>query len=74
MKGPCPNHDIPIKHLFKDCDLLKHYLKGKLTTASKGKRSEPSKGNKEEDAFLRSEGCLMIFSGPWPTSQGVSTS
>jgi hypothetical protein len=64
MEGPCSNHDFPVKHLFKDCDLLKRYLKGELAPASNGKQSEPCKDNKEEEAFLRPEGCLMIFGRP----------
>lgn len=64
MEGPCPRHDFLVKHLFKDCDLFKRYLKGDLAPAFKGKRSEPGKGNKEEDALPRPEGYLMIFSRP----------
>jgi hypothetical protein len=64
MEGLCPNHDFPVKHLFKDCDLFKRYLKGELVATHKGKRAEPIKKNKEEDAFLRLKGCLMIFEGP----------
>ena len=26
MESPCTNHDYPIKHLYKDCQLLKHLL------------------------------------------------
>jgi hypothetical protein len=64
MEGPCLNHDFPIKHLFKDDDLLNRYLKGELMLAPKGKQGEPGKGNKEEDEFPSPEGCVMIFSGP----------
>jgi hypothetical protein len=60
----CQNHSFPVKHLFKDCDLPKCYLKGELALASKGKWSKPSEGKKEDDTFLRPEGCLMISSGP----------
>ena len=45
MESPCTNHDYPIKHLYKDCELLKRLLrqaggpkeeKGAETTAKKG--------------------------------------
>ena len=26
MKSPCTNHAYPIKHLYKDCELLKRLL------------------------------------------------
>ena len=26
MESPCTNHAYPIKHLYKDCDLLKFFL------------------------------------------------
>ena len=28
LEGPCPNHAFPIKHLYKDCGLLKWFLSG----------------------------------------------
>ena len=45
MESPCTNHVYPIKHLYKDCELLKHFLrhaggpkegKGKEAAAKKG--------------------------------------
>ena len=26
LEGPCPNHAFPIKHLYKDCGLMKRFL------------------------------------------------
>ena len=26
LEGPCPNHAFPIKHLYKDCVLMKRFL------------------------------------------------
>jgi hypothetical protein len=28
LEKPCPNHTFPVKHLYKDCALLKKYLSG----------------------------------------------
>ena len=45
MESPCTNHTYPIKHLYKDCELLKRLLrqaggpkegKGKEAAAKKG--------------------------------------
>ena len=45
MGSPCTNHAYPIKHLYKDCELLKRFLcqaggpkegKGKEAAAKKG--------------------------------------
>ena len=27
MDGPCTNHTYPVKHLYKDCELLKRFLR-----------------------------------------------
>ena len=26
LEGPCPNHAFPIKHMYKDCSLMKHFF------------------------------------------------
>ena len=45
MESPCTNHAYPVKHLYKDCELLKRLLrqtggpkeeKGEETVAKKG--------------------------------------
>ena len=45
MESPCTNHDYPIKHLYRDCQLLKRLLrqagspkeeKGEEATIEKG--------------------------------------
>ena len=28
LKGPYPNHAFPVKHLYKDCALMKRFLSG----------------------------------------------
>ena len=27
MDGPCPNHAYPVKYLYKECELLKRFLR-----------------------------------------------
>ena len=27
MDSPCTNHAYPVKHLYKDCELLEHFLR-----------------------------------------------
>ena len=41
LEEPCPNHAFPIKHLYKDCVLMKRFLSG---CSNKGDhRKEPSR-------------------------------
>ena len=30
LKVPCPNHAFPIKHLYKDCGLMRKFLLGSI--------------------------------------------
>ena len=48
MDGPCLIHGFPVKHFYKDCALMKRYLKGELTAASMGKQGEPEEEDKEK--------------------------
>ena len=67
MDSPCTNHAYPIKHLYKDCVLLKRFLrqadgpkegKGKETVAKKG-----GMVGKDGDSFPNPKECIMIFGG-----------
>ena len=67
MGSPCINHAYPVKHLYKDCELLKRFLRqaggpkegdGKEATAKKG-----GAAGKDGDNFLDLEECIMIFGG-----------
>ena len=67
MDSLCTNHAYPIKHLYKDCELLKHFLRqsggpkegdGKETTAKKG-----GMAGKDEDGFPNADECIIIFGG-----------
>ena len=67
MNSPCTNHAYPIKHLYKECELLKHFLRqadgpkegdGKEATAKKG-----GTAGKDGDIFPDTDECIMIFDG-----------
>ena len=67
MESPCTNHAYPIKHLYKDCKLLKRFLwhAGK-PKEGKGKEEAAKKGGmagKDDDGFPNPEECLMMFGG-----------
>ena len=67
MESPCTNHAYPIKHLYKDCELLKCFLwQAGMLKERKGKEEAAKKGGaagKDEDDFPDLEECLMIFGG-----------
>ena len=55
MESPCTNHAYPIKHLYKDYELLKRFLRqaGK-PKEGKGKEEEARKGGmagRDDDGF-----------------------
>ena len=37
LEGPCPNHAFPVKHLYKDCVLMKRFLSGGSNKGSIGR-------------------------------------
>ena len=41
LEGPCPNHAFPIKHLYKDYDLMKRFLSRGSNKGEHGKDPEP---------------------------------
>jgi len=45
MESLCTNHDYPIKHLYKDCQLLKHLLRqGDRPKEEKGEEAATENG------------------------------
>ena len=67
MESPCTNHAYLVKHLYKDCELLKRFLQqasgpkeemGKEVAAKKGVTT-----SKDGDSFPNPEECIMIFEG-----------
>ena len=53
LKGPCPNHAFPIKHLYKDYGLMKRFLFGGSNKGEHGKDLDLTTDNAEakDDAF-----------------------
>ena len=65
LKGLCPNHSFPVKHLLKDCGLMHKFLLGSANKGEQGKEPAPTADDAEEkdDGFPTLNGCLMIFGG-----------
>ena len=42
LEGPCPNHVFPIKHLYKDCGLMKQFLSGGSNKGEHRKDPDPT--------------------------------
>ena len=42
MESPCTNHAYPVKHLYKDCELLKRFLR---------QATKPKEGKGKEEAW-----------------------
>ena len=67
MDSPCTNHAYPMKHLYKDYELLKRFLRqvGR-PKEGKDKGAAAKKGGttgKDGDDFHYPEECIMIFRG-----------
>ena len=67
MDSPCTNHAYPVKHLYKDCELLKSFLQ-QAGGPKEGddKEAATKKGGttgKDGDVFPDADECIMIFGG-----------
>ena len=67
MDSPCTNHAYPIKHLYKDYELLKCLLR-QVGGPKEGddKEAAVKKGGttgKDRDNFPNPKECIMIFGG-----------
>lgn len=69
--GPCPNHQYPVRHAYKDCSLLKKFLsqgqpkgepKKKSDPTPKGKGKDGNKGDNDE-GFPETDRGLTIIQG-----------
>ena len=65
LEGPYPNHAFPVKHLYKDCSLMRQFLSGGSNKGEHKKDPDPTIDNaKEKDGgFPTPDGYLMIFGG-----------
>ena len=67
MDGPCPNHAYPVKHLYKEYELLKCFLQ-QADGSKEGDGKDPiakrgGVAGMNRDGFLEPEECIMIFGG-----------
>jgi len=65
LEGPCPNHALRVKHLYKDCALMKRFLSGGFDKGNQRKKLEPAADDAKgkDGGFSALDGCLMIFGG-----------
>ena len=42
FKGSCPSHAFPVKHLYKECTLIKWFLFGGSDKGNQRKKPEPA--------------------------------
>ena len=64
LEGLCPNHAFPVKHLLKDCGLMRKFLLGSTNKGEPGKAPAPAADDEEKDeTFPTPNGALMIFGG-----------
>ena len=65
LEGPCLNHAFPVKHLYKDCSLMRWFLSRGSNKGEQSKDLDPTTDDtKGKDmGFSTSDGCLMIFGG-----------
>ena len=67
MDSPCTNHAFPIKHLYKDCELLKRFLRqAGGPKEGDGKEAAAKKGGmvgRDRDGFPGVDECIKIFGG-----------
>ena len=63
LEGPCLNYAFPIKHLYKNCVLLKRFLSRGSNKGDHGKEPKPAIDDAEgkDRGFPMLDGCLMIF-------------
>jgi hypothetical protein len=68
LDAPCPHHEVPMKHMLRECRLMKNYVKStlKLKTADQPDKQGPSHDNDDGAGamFLSEDGAVyMIFGG-----------
>jgi len=65
LEGPCPNHAFSVKHLLKDCNLMRKFLSGSSNKGEQGKEPAPTveDAKEKDDGFPTPDRCLMVFGG-----------
>ena len=65
LEGPCPNHAFSVRHLYKDCILMKRFLSRGSNKGEHRKEPKPAADDAEgrDNGFLMLDGYLMIFEG-----------
>ena len=65
LEGPCPNHAFLVKHLYKDCGLMRWFLSGGSNKGEHGKDMDPTTDDTEgkDGGFPTPDDCLMVFGG-----------
>ena len=65
LEGLCLNHAFPVKHLLKDCSLMRQFLSRGSNKGEQGKDPTPTMDDTEakDDGFSMLNNCLMIFGG-----------
>ena len=76
LEGPCLNHSFLVKHLYKDCGLMKRFLSRGFNTGEHGKDPKPTTDDAEgiDSGFPMLDGCLIIFRGPVAYDSSVARS
>lgn len=66
--GPCTNHEFLVKHLTKDCTLLKRFFKDLQQRGARHSRPEDVDQGDDKDepqgTMPNQKSCLMIIPGP----------
>ena len=65
LKGPCLNHIFLVKHLYKDCSLMRRFLSEGSNKGEHGMDPDPTTDDTEgkDGGFPTLNGCLIIFGG-----------
>ena len=65
LEGSCSNHTFPVKHLLKDCGLMRKFLARSANKGEQGKEPAPATDDAKEkdDGFPTLDSYLMIFGG-----------
>ncbi|XP_066392689.1 uncharacterized protein [Miscanthus floridulus] len=65
LEGPCSNHAFHVKHLYKDCALMKQFLSDGANKGEPRRDPKPTvdDADRKDDGLSTLDGCLMIFEG-----------